>query len=224
MARLVVGDREVMSQMLFGPPSIALQNYIQTTNNYFSNNLTTVGQELVQSANNMFARLETSEAAKIAKAALRAVNVYFQNDVISQMYTVSDLQEAPDCMLRWIMAHPTLQEYYHDNRIDGYGNRYQPQYAFNEGTVGWLNPDYVTVQQGWIEPVIETRTIKDESGEEIEIEETYDEFTWVLTDEDEPEELLDVEAAIVRSAYELVDIAIQNNQDPTSYYDSQIVS
>ena len=217
MAVAIYGDREVVSQMLFGSPSPQLQEYIHQTNQYFQTQLSDVGRTIVNTAKDTFARMNASEAMELARIALRKVNVYLQNDVIYQTMTIAEVQEAPSTMVRWIMCHPQLQTMYHENRIDGYGDRYTTSYPV--GCTGWDNPDYARVYEGWLEEV--TETVINEDGEEVE--ETYVEWVETLEDWEGDIELLDIEAGYIRQAHELVDIALEQGRDPTSFYDSQVL-
>lgn len=219
MAIAINADREVMDQMLFGPPQPQLLQYIQQTNQYFGNLLSDTGRQFVQHAQQVFARTDTHEAMEMARAVMRMSNVYLNEDIIYTVSTIDELQEAPDSMVRWIMCHPTLRQMYHDGQVDGYGSRYEDLYP-NSG-YGWCHPDYQQVYRGWIEPVMEIKL--NEHGEEIE--EWYDEHVEVLVDDDdyEMQTLLDVEAVSVISAHATVDRALADKRDPTSYYDNPIV-
>lgn len=221
MAIAVYGDREVMDRMMFGAPTPQLMDYINQSSQYFVNSLTDVGRSFVNHATSLFTRMDTSEAMQIARAALRMANTYFQNDVIYTMTSVSQLQEAPDSMVRWIMTDPVLAQYHADNRIDGYGNRFVNPYP---GLYGWDNPDYQQVYSGWMNTVVETKEVTLEDGSIDTVEEFYDVWTEALEDEDyvHDVQLLDVEASAIILAHELAAIAVARNQDPTSYYDSQI--
>lgn len=219
MAIGITGDREVFDQMLFGPAQPAMLQYMQQTNNYFMGMMTDVGRQFVEHAQNVFARTNSSEAMELARAAMRVSNTYFQEDIIYTMNSVEQLQEAPDSMVRWIMTHPELRRLYHDERVCGYSDRYQdtqPQPVY-----GWDHLDYQVVYSGWMETTSETVKVDGDKTEEVH----YDEWTEVLVDEDDIEQpmLLDVEAVSIQLAHKLVDIAIAENRDPTSYYDNQIV-
>ena len=219
MAIAVYADREVMDQMMFGPPQPQFLQYIRDTNQYFMNTLTDVGRQFVQHAQNVFARTNTHEAMEIAKAAMRISNVHMQHDVIYTVESIEQLQEAPDSMVRWVMSHPELRQLYHTGHVDGYGSRYldmQPSQQY-----GWTHLDYQVVYTGWMNPVVEVQ--QGENGEEVET--WYDEWTEVLMDEDDADIplLLDVEAASIMSAHVTVDKALADKRDPTSYYDNPII-
>lgn len=219
MAIAVYADREVMDQMMFGPPQPQFLQYIQQTNQYFSNLLTDVGRQFVEHAQNVFTRTNTYEAMEIAKAAMRISNVHMQHDVIYTVSTVEQLQEAPDSMVRWVMCHPELRQLYHTGHVDGYGSRYldmQPSHQY-----GWNHFDYQVVYTGWMDSIMEIQT--NEKGDEVEV--WYDEYTEVLMDEDDVDVplLLDVEAVSIISAHATVDRALAEKRDPTSYYDNPIV-
>lgn len=216
MAQIVRGDREVFSHMLFGGPDPYLQQYIQETNNHFSTMLTSVGQQFVQNAQNIFSRIESNEALRLARAAMRKVNTYLQEDVIYQMTTIDELQEAPNIMVQWIMTHPQLRQLHKDEVIDAYGNRYidvQP------GAYKWNHQDYCTVYGGWMEQ--RTEIITKDDG--TQTEEHFVEYVTPLEDESDVEVLLDEEAVMIHQAHVLVDRALAEKRDPTSYYDNILV-
>lgn len=212
MAQIVYGDREVFSQMMFGTPNPYLQNYVNQINTQFQGTLSNLGQQFIQSSRNLFTRIESSEAMQLAKAALRKINTYFQHDVIFSPTEISHLQEAPDSMVRWVMTHPKLRQLLHEGRIDGYGERYQPEEP-NLTEQGWEHRDYARVYEGWVNPV----TVKVEDKEE-----EYEEWVDVIEDDD-IELITDEECLMIQDAHRLVDKALEENRDPTSYYDSQII-
>lgn len=216
MARIVRGDREVFSHMLFGGPDPYLQQYMQETNNHFATMLTDVGQQFVQSAQSIFSRIESTEALRLARAAMRKVNTYLQEDVVYQITEINELQEAPNIMVQWIMSHPQLRQLHKDEVIDAYGNRYidvQP------GAYKWNHQDYCTVYGGWMEQRTDVVVHEDGSTEE----QHYVEYVTPLEDDTEPESLLDEEAVMIHQAHVIVDRALAEKRDPTSYYDNIIV-
>lgn len=209
MAIAINGDRSVVDHIMFGPPPIAFQNYLQQTTQYFQQALSDVGSQLVNQARETFNRMSSSEAMQIAKAALRMANTFFQHDIIYQMNSVSQLQEAPDSMVRWIMCHPTLHQYYQNNRIDGYGGRYTDTYPHLHG---WDHPDYAYVYEGVVSSKVDEEGLEwIEFGQELEVETAYD----VILSDEEKDDII--------QAHELAEIAIREGRDPTSYYDSQIL-
>lgn len=220
MAVMMTGDREVFNQVVFGSPDHGLLDYINQTNQYYSNYMTDVGRQLVQDSQQLFARTATTEAMILAKAAIRAANVYLQHDAIRNILTIDELQSAPTSMVRWVMAHPELRKLHNANRIDAYGERYidmQP-----DGSYGWKHDDYCTVYSGWMNTVTEEIVTQDENGEDVIEVVGYDEWEEVLEDEEEEQLLDDVEAALIIAAHGVVDYALSEGRDPTSYYDSDI--
>lgn len=209
MAIAINGDRSVVDHIMFGPPPIAFQNYLQQTSQYFQQTLNEVGSQLVNQARETFSRLSSSEAMQLAKAALRMANTFFQQDIIYHMSSVNQLQEAPDTMVRWVMCHPTLHQYYQDQRIDGYGGRYQDTHPHLHG---WDHPDYARIYEGVVSSYLDEEGQEwIEFSQELELETTYD---VLLTDEEKDD---------IIQAHELADIALAEGRDPTSYYDSQIL-
>lgn len=216
MAIVIRGDRQVFDQMLSGGQSPQLREYVSQTNQYFQNALTQVGAQFVSHAQQVFARMSSDEAASIARRAMALVNIHLQQDIIYTPTTIEELQEAPNTMVRWIMAYPELRQRYFENTIDAYGDRYidtQP-----DNSIGWTHHDYQEIYSGWLEPVY--KETKDEEGNATG--EWFDEHTEVLF-ETNYRELLDEEAAMIMSAHALVARALlKEKRDPTSYYDNVV--
>lgn len=221
MAYEMFGDREVLSQMIFGAPPPSFYNYVNQTQQYFNNMLTDMGQKFVQSSQQLFARMDSDQAYELAKAAMRMVNTHLQEDVIYNMNSLSELQEAPDSMVRWIMAHPTLRQLHHERRIDAYGVRYtdiQP-----DGLYGWHHTDYAHVYQGWWIPVQAGTVLQDMEDPEEEDVDIYTQLVIGDEEDDNLPKLLDEELVYIMRAHQLVDQAIEDGRDPTSYYDNEIM-
>lgn len=220
MAYEIMGDREVVSRMLFGAVPASFRNYMDQTKQYFNNMLTATGQQFVQASQQLFTRMDSDQAFEIARAAMRMVNAHLQEDVIYNMSSLAELQEAPDSMVRWIMAHPELRKLHHERRIDAYGVRYQDVQPGN--LYGWQHTDYAYIYQGWWLPVQAGQTLQDFDEPEEEDVEVYTQIV-IGDDEDTFPTILDEEAVFIMHAHSLVDQAIKEERDPTSYYDNVIV-
>lgn len=220
MAIEIFGDREVVNRMMFGAVDPAFQAYVNQASQYFTNTISNVGRQFVDNAINTFTRMDSSEALSVARAAIRVVNTFTQENVIYQPTTIDQLQSAPDVMVRWIMTHPELRKLHHEGRIEAYGDRYVDNQP--DGLYGWKHRDYAIIHSGWIEEY-KKGDVCPITGEVFD--EDYDMAIIELFDEDEyaADELLHEEADIIRSSvYRLVDKAIAEDRDPTSFYDSVI--
>lgn len=231
MAQIVYGDREVMGHMLFGAPDPYIHQYMNEVNNYFGSKLTDIGRSFVNTASQVFTRMESSEAMRIAKAAMRKLNTFVNRDVIQYIPEIEKLQEAPTSMVRYIMAYPELRDLYHNGRIEGYGERYIDIYP---DLSGWNHPDYQAVYHGWMHTVVEpicasvSETDLADGITEVNQDVVYEEYDVcdiIVHDDDDPEfiNLTDEEAQLIIHAHHLAQDAIDERRDPTSYYDSQIL-
>lgn len=79
----------------------------------------------MQKAQEMYNRIYSSDAMRIAKAALAQVGHIFQEDNIRTLADMTSMQNAPMTMQRWIMANPMVREKYHAQQCDGYSETYQ---------------------------------------------------------------------------------------------------
>ena len=82
---------------------------------------------------------------RVADAALRKVGGLFQPNRIRYLESVSEIQNAPVAMQRWIMAQPDIRAAYHAQRCDGYSPTYVDMYP---GQVGANHYDYRQVMHG----------------------------------------------------------------------------
>lgn len=75
------------------------------------------------------------ETARRVNAMAAQVEHLFQENTVRRISTMSGMQNAPDDMCRYIMAHIPTRELYHAGDICGYGERYvdtQPGLTGNE--------------------------------------------------------------------------------------------
>lgn len=211
MAQVVVGDREVLDQIMFGSPPPILQQYLASTQQRFMGTLNEIGVQFANTANNLFARLDSSEAMRLARAALRTVEIFGVADVIKEISSLEQLRIAPSTMIPYIMACPELTDLYNEGVIDGYAGRWNPTSYSN--LRGWDNPYYAQVMQGQM-----TFTEDEESGNVV-----Y-ECTSIMEDDffDDLPALLPEEADDIQTTWDHVRWYIKAKQDLTSVYESEI--
>jgi hypothetical protein len=71
----------------------------------------------------------------------------WQDNTVRVMWSVGAAQQAPDAMVRWMMANPRIRSLYHDGRVEGYGDRYND---IQPNCVGEEQYDYRRVMDGMI--------------------------------------------------------------------------
>lgn len=122
--RVVYGGVDGFDAVLYGEQS-------QKNMNFFTNQMQMLSQPLMQAnaffaqtAQNLYDQFNGSEALRIARAAMRAVQGVFMRDQIQYLDTLTHCQVAPVTMQRWVMANPVVRQMYHNQEIDGYSETY----------------------------------------------------------------------------------------------------
>lgn len=123
-----------------------LQNNIQQLAQ-MSHTLTDAGRQFFAGAAQRFEELNSAEAMRLARAAVRRAGSVFQRDEIRSMWELPQIQNAPLTMQRWIMAEPTVRQMYQEQRCDGYSETYVDMHP---GAIGADHYDYRRVTNGII--------------------------------------------------------------------------
>jgi len=148
---VIFSDPDTVASALFAPASNDAMQYIQQgVQNYLSMvaDVPTYIRDKVLSG---FENFRESEIGRQVQAVRYKIRNFWQDDSIRPIWDVGSLQQAPNAMVRWIMANPSVREYYHDGRIEGYGDRYvdpAPEvagrdfYDYRQATDGIIGPQY----------------------------------------------------------------------------------
>jgi hypothetical protein len=80
-----------------------------------------------------------------AQLAIAAAGRALHPNQITSLYELHDLQNAPPVMQRWIMAEPTLRDYYNRQTCVGYGELYENIHGDVRGETHY---DYRRVMDG----------------------------------------------------------------------------
>lgn len=145
MAFLIEGGVSSVDALLYGKPHPGTINFINQQLTTMTHNLTDAGARFMQGINQLYDRFTGSTAARIARAAARSVASIWQSDEIQQIVDLGRMQHAPMKMQRWLMAEPTVRQYYIDQRCDGYSDTYVD---LEPGKVGEQHYDYRRVMNG----------------------------------------------------------------------------
>jgi hypothetical protein len=204
MVMIVQGGPDVFADVAFGPNHPSTLQFLQQQVFNMSDTLTAAGREFMNRGQELFEKYNGHKAIQMAKAALRASQYMFQQDIIQPLYTLGAIQQAQPLMQRWIMACPDVREMYHMQRCDGYSTSYVDM---QPGCIGEAHYDYRKVMNG---------IVQDGSDE--------DEFDWkcttYVTDLDEDDmDLTLTEKSDILSLWDLVKTMMKpGKEDPTSPY------
>lgn len=204
MAVIVRGGPDVFATMAFGTTHPSTMQFIQQQAQQLSETMSAAGQAFVDRGRELFERYHGHEAMRLAKAAMRAAQHLFQQDIIQPLMSISALQQAQPVMQRWIMACPEVRNMYNMQRCDGYSDTY---IDMNPGTAGKDHYDYRKVTDGLLI----------EGGED-------DDYDWrrvtTVTDINEDDVTLTIsEKSDILTMWDLISTMMKSGkEDPTSPY------
>ena len=156
MAELIVGHPEVFNALAFGQTHQGTLNFLSSLPNMATDRLTQAAQGFYQQSQVMLESIMDSSIVRQAEAVLRKVAHGWDLNVVRELNDLGSLQYAPQTMVRWVMAEPTIREMYHRQEVHGYGERYLD---LQPGFVGEQHYDYRRVMDGLVQET--------EAGEEV---------------------------------------------------------
>lgn len=203
MAKVVMGDPTIFSAMVYGQEDPRLTEYVQTQWQSWSNRLNDVGNQFIQRAADFHEGVRNSNAMRVARAAMRRVSSLWGTNEIREIREVWQVQNAPDKMVRWIMASPTIRNLYHQQRCDGYSGRYIDVQPNKRGVE---HDDYRILMSGML----------------VETENDWEITTWANDIDHVDDNLSFEDKVVVLDAIELAEAAISQGIDPTSKWDDDL--
>lgn len=156
-----------------------LRDRYEKTMDYLEKASTNAGRAFIERSRRVFDSINSSEALRAARAALRTANSLRDDKNIFNIKNLFDLQAANGQAQRWLMANPIVRERYHRQLCDGYSDSYIDNTPDDRGEDHY---EYRRVMNG-----VFTRTKTGEDEETIEHTRYYE----VLLDGDrelDPEE------------------------------------
>lgn len=211
MAMVIQGGSDTFNALLYGAtPHVGTMSYLSGEMDKlqsFSGMLKDVGNAFVNRATDIYNRFNSSDAMRLARAAVNKVASIFQRDGIFELKTLGEIQNAPPTMQRYIMAEPTLRELFLKQRVDGYAETYLNVHGNN---VGEYHYDYRRVMNGVVEIV--------RNDPEIDWRATT--YLDELLDGDR--ELEFTEQIAIRRAWKEVREFLNREEDPTSVYGNKL--
>lgn len=194
---------------VYVPPPPETVNYLQATMDNYRSRLGGSAQNLYQSVVHQVASFDYEKLAYMAQAVVRTVNGMWMDNVIQPLWEIGHFQQAPQVMVRWLMAEPTIRQLYHNGEAEGYGDRY---IDISPGVVGAQHHEWQIVNDGMYST--------DEDGSDVSTEYFYDSNPQYDPEFDE----LNVNDAanIMRSWTHMAEFARAKRDDPTSKWNSQL--
>jgi uncharacterized protein YbaA (DUF1428 family) len=204
---VMYGDNTAYNALIYGnQPHVGTMQYLQNQVSNISTTLTDAGKSFMSNTAELWDKFHGSAAIQSAAAALRRVGSIFQANIISPLFEIGSIQNAPLIMQRYIMAQPDIREAFHKQRIDGYSNDYVDMHP---GVIGEDHYDYRRVMNGVIQ-------IDNETGEEKTVHYLDDSIG------DDKDLRLDEQVDIM-STWDIVSSLMKyGERDPTDTYNGKL--
>ena len=121
MIAVVTGGNQAVNAFIYGVErNQGTLNFLQQQVQSFSQNVTDIGQQFFARGREIYEQFNGAEAMRLARAALAKVGNILKPDIIWNVPSVAEIQNAGFLMQRFVMAMPELRQLYMDQRIDGY--------------------------------------------------------------------------------------------------------
>ena len=145
MAEILYGDSQLFNAMVVPQAHPSTIQFLQHQLERPTQHLTQAGQSFIQQSQEFFQRFDYQSIARQAQAVKRAVGGLWQSDEIRYLATIDAIQNAPQKMLRGLMACPEVRQAYQEERIEGYYGLYTDPHS---GQIGEEHHDYRRVMNG----------------------------------------------------------------------------
>lgn len=160
MARFFSGSADEFDSQTFAPQHHGtieyLRGQVQQIVTGWGDSLTSTAQQFVERAQQTFDKFYSSDALAASRAALRKTQNLFKRDIISELRTLEDFQQAQSKNARYNLAFPKLRSLLHEQMCDGYSDIY----IDNEpGAIGSNHNDYRRVYDGQVTEDEEGNTV-----------------------------------------------------------------
>lgn len=110
--------------IVYGEKHPANLEYFRQQTQNIASNIQDAGRSFFSNLTELNEKFNGSEAMRLGRAAIRAAKSIFKPNIISSIFDIGEMQQAPIVMQRWIMANPVVRKLYHDQGCDGYADTY----------------------------------------------------------------------------------------------------
>lgn len=145
MPQILFGDADTAVAGLFGQQTNSFKEYLHNSLNNYTAQIAPHAAGIVEAVTTRFAEQMSTGAQRKIEAFRNKVAATWQADMVKVLGDVGQIQQAPDSMVRWVMAQPDIRQHFIEGRCEGYGDRYVDN---NPGGVGLNHYDYRVATSG----------------------------------------------------------------------------
>ena len=129
VVHIPAGSSEAVFQAkTFGIPSQETFQYLNQISNQFQSSILPEARMHFQEVEKFHRVITFDDAIQALKGLERSMDSFSLGNRIRPLSTLEEIQNAPDIMIPWIMANPTIREKYQNNELEGYGERFVDLY------------------------------------------------------------------------------------------------
>lgn len=205
MAQITYDDIGQFTSSVFAQPQPETYSFLQNLWYDTTQALSNASQEFMGKLHDTYDQFLSDNAIRQARAAARNVTAMWQTEAIRPLYDIDSMQQAPYCMQRYLMAEPTVRNWYYEQRLDGYSNSYLD--AFPWANSGEDHYDYRRVTNG----------VFVNDGEHCYVREYYEQ----LTPNDRELDVIE-QFDTIKTWKAMVANLFEGNDDPTSIYNQEL--
>lgn len=143
--QVVTGNSTTFAAMTFGMPSVETFNYIEQLGAQFDARVSDNALSRINEVKDYYKVITLNDVMESLRAANNGLESLALPNRVMHLVTLSELQNAPDVMLPWIMANPVVRDHYNRNAIEGYGDRFNDVFG---DCLGDANPLYQAAVNG----------------------------------------------------------------------------
>lgn len=145
MATVIHGGERELNLFTAGEPHPSMLQYMRNQAQEIGQYIQNTGNTFAQNVLTAYDTYYSDGALRHARVALSKVKSYFQEDKISELETIYDVQQAGPIMQRWVMTDPVIRKLYHEGRCSGYAGSYVDPFP---GMIGEQDYNYRRVMDG----------------------------------------------------------------------------
>jgi len=215
MAQVIQGGSSVMNAIIYQQPHSSVNSYMQDAYHRVALRMNDVGLAAMESAKRLYESTVNHSAYRLAKAAIRKVEDGFMVDEIQPLLTIGALQNAPNRMVPYVMAEPSVKRRYLAGRCEGYGDEYVDA---SNGQVGAKDGLWRAIMNGYVQTSEDAMA---EEDEDIAAEPNWGCVTY-FDDEVEELNLTPEETDEIRQTHDVLRAALKGIDDPTSRWNASL--
>lgn len=138
-------DSSMAASALFHQPNQNMQDYIAGTINTYVNAIKSTVPDFASAVQQRYNAICNSDTIRYIGNLKNRINSLWDPNTIRHLTTLNAVQQAPEVMRRYVLAHPILRNLHLTNGISAYDNFVKPDYQTG---VGKKHYDYRRVTDG----------------------------------------------------------------------------